>query len=347
MTNTRQHNPSETFEGLVRALLEASGFDISAYRSEDAYADFQGIFAGVLWVVEVIHYRSSQVNPDLLLDAAERPLIAAIESAAGGAMLVVSTSVDEKTREIVRMTSGVRIVDREDLLAIAHDPTLFLAMVNFIRSQQEDFPSAITPKSLSDVLEIGTVERARRMPSRKDPEAKSVKLQEALRKIKCGKEHASLYEKTCTRILQYLFDPELVGWHEQQPTDDKLNRFDLVCRIKSNRDFWKFLSDHLNTRYVVFECKNYCTAITQGEILTTEKYLLGKALRNVAFVISRHGPSSSARAMMAGAMREHGKLIVTLSDADMVQMLQMKAAAEDPVDHLFNLVDHFLLRLSR
>ena len=103
----------------------------------------------------------------------------------------------------------------------------------------------------------------------------------------------------------------------------------------------------MESRYVVFEFKNYFSYVKQGQVLTTEKYLWKKALRSVAFLISRKGPDKNAFLMTQGAMREHGKLIVNLTDEDLCKMLEMKDSGDDPSDYLFDLADDFLLRLPR
>ena len=103
----------------------------------------------------------------------------------------------------------------------------------------------------------------------------------------------------------------------------------------------------MNSRYVVFEFKNYSATITQGQILTTEKYLLERGLRRVAIVLSRRGASAHADKMAQGAMREHGKLILVLNDDEICTMLHMKENGEDPSDFLFESADRFLLSLPR
>jgi hypothetical protein len=126
-----------------------------------------------------------------------------------------------------------------------------------------------------------------------------------------------------------------------------LNRFDYVCRIRPTTDFWNFLLHHLDSRYVLFEFKNYTDKIKQGQILTTEKYLLERGLRRVAIVISRTGAKADAIKMTQGAMREHGKLMLIVDDEQVCEMLHMKERGEDPTDRLFELADDFLLTLPR
>jgi hypothetical protein len=168
-----------------------------------------------------------------------------------------------------------------------------------------------------------------------------------LRSIRKGKEEWARYERICERILKYLFPNDLYGWHSQKRTDDGLNRFDFICRLRPTTEFWKFAIDHLNSRYVLFEFKNYTGKIKQGQILTTEKYLLERGLRRVAIILTRVGADPGAVASIQGAMREHGKLMLVVGDEDICSMLHMKERGEDPTDRLFDMADNFLLSLPR
>jgi hypothetical protein len=112
-------------------------------------------------------------------------------------------------------------------------------------------------------------------------------------------------------------------------------------------EFWSFLVDHLNSRYIIFEFKNYVGKIKQGQVLTTEKYLLERGLRKVAIILTRDGADKNAFKMMQGAMREHGKLMLVVDDVILCKMLHMKERGEDPTDCLFELTDDFLLSLPR
>lgn len=165
--------------------------------------------------------------------------------------------------------------------------------------------------------------------------------------IKRGKRAWAQYEQVCAKILRYLFPNDLHGWHSQQRTDDGLNRFDFVCRVRPTTEFWKFVIDHLDSRYVLFEFKNYAGKIKQGQILTTEKYLLERGLRRMAIILTRAGAEPHAVVMTQGAMREHGKLMLIINDEKVCEMLHMKERGEDPTDCLFELADNFLLSLPR
>ena len=173
------------------------------------------------------------------------------------------------------------------------------------------------------------------------------KLISELKKIAFGKKSWKKYEAQCEKILKYLFPNDLYGWHSQLRTDDGLNRYDFVCRVRPATDFWKFLIDQLNSQYIIFEFKNYKEKIAQGQMLTTEKYLLEKALRKVAILLTRNGASESATKMARGAMRDSGKMMLVLDDIKLIEMIKMKQIGSDPTDYLFELADEFLLTLSR
>jgi len=149
------------------------------------------------------------------------------------------------------------------------------------------------------------------------------------------------------RYFEISFLENLNGWNEQLRTDDELNRFDLICRVKQGNEFWELLINEFKSRYVVFEFKNYAKQINQTQIYTTEKYLFQTALRNVGFIISREGASVNAVKSAKGILRETGKLIVNLTSNDLRKMLEMKDSGNEPSDYLFGIVDKFLLELEK
>ncbi|WP_187229761.1 hypothetical protein [Escherichia marmotae] len=173
-------------------------------------------------------------------------------------------------------------------------------------------------------------------------------LADTLLAIDPGRPMAADFENACINALKYLFEHDLHGWHEQSRTIDTLQRRDLVCRILAkSAEVWRLMLDDLKSRYVVFEFKNYSNPITQNEIVTTERYLYPSALRKVAIVISHKECADSARAVIAGAMREQGKLIIPLSVPELVDLLLSKDDGSDPNTYLFERVDEFLLGLGR
>lgn len=164
-----------------------------------------------------------------------------------------------------------------------------------------------------------------------------------------GSTSSSEYERLCVDALKYLFNDDLAIWEVQQKSNDDLYRFDLICKIKdrNNKEFWNMLENYFNTKYIIFEFKNYNEQITQKEIYTTEKYLYAKALRRVAIIISPSGAVENAQKACSGILRENGKLIINLNHCDMVKMLESKQQNESASEHLCELLDKKLIELEK
>lgn len=141
------------------------------------------------------------------------------------------------------------------------------------------------------------------------------------------KDKGKAYEALCTRVLTKLFSNELYFYPPQTVSNDGLFRFDLICKIKSkNVEFWEMAEQYFRSKYIVFEFKDYREPITQKEIFTTVKYLYPKALRSVAIMCCSNGIDDHADRAIRGILREEGKLIIALSNEDLIEMLRKKTA---------------------
>lgn len=336
------------FERLVAELLRGVGFAVD-YVGVDAESDldFLATIRDEAYVVEVKYYRTARAQEKLLEAAASRLLNETRRFPTRRPMLVVSCAVSTPLRMRFHHEYGIRFLDRTDLLlSAAKVPGLldqFAAIMEETRATPEsgsDDRQWLRDLEFADVLSPIVVDDPQ-------PDTQGSRLCDELRDLKRGKKTWPAYEKLCREILRYLFPEDLHGWHEQKRTNDGLNRFDCICRIRPTTEFWRFLLEHLHSRYALFEFKNYQDKIKQGEVLTTEKYLLDKALRRAAIVFTRSGADRGAIATAEGAMREHGKLMLILDDSDVCRMLEMKQHGEDPSDFLFEKSDHFLMSLPR
>lgn len=158
---------------------------------------------------------------------------------------------------------------------------------------------------------------------------------------------ASVFEKICIEALKYLFDDDFINWTPQKRSHGNLHRFDLIARISSQNDFWmSMIADH-RARYIIFEFKNYGNKITPIEVYTSERYLLPHAMRSTAIIISRKGASESAFRTMAGALRESGKIILSLDIEQVCLMLHMKDRGDDPSTVISNRMDELLVGIER
>ena len=174
--------------------------------------------------------------------------------------------------------------------------------------------------------------------------------EERLKNIQPGKEFFKEYEKICTEILKNILGEYLGLWAVQEHSNEELYCFDLCCKIKNgvDQDFFNTIQNYFNTKYIVFEFKNYKEKITQREIYTTEKYLYKKALRSVAIIVSREGASRNALLAAKGCLRENGKLILCLSDKDLNELIHIKEKGEQPTAEFFEaMLDDILIHLEK
>ncbi|WP_338517660.1 restriction endonuclease [Alteromonas gracilis] len=334
----------ELFEDLVKRILEANNFqiDINSTRGDRGF-DFLGQFGGESWAIEVKYYRTARVRPSLIESAAARVINNGIGRQTDKGMLVISSFLPGDIRLSLEEKFNIIFVDQIDLRNFAAAKP---SLIDELDALLELGPEFIDKKSSSKrrLQDSGV-----KLSGTSSPpiDRKGTDLCEELKSLRRGRSTWSKYEDICERILKYLFPNDLQGWHKQKSTDGGANRYDFVCRVRPNTEYWRFIVDHLNSRYVVFEFKNYSEKIKQGQVLTTEKYLLERGLRKVAIMFTRLGADRNATSMMQGAMREHGKLILALDDETVCKMLHMKEQGEDPTDFLFELTDDFLLSLPR
>jgi hypothetical protein len=332
------------FEDLVRRILEANNFHITTNsvrgdRGFDLLADFEN----ESWAIEVKYYRTARAQPSLIDAAAARLAINGVAAQAQKGMLVVSCILPAELRDALEQKFSITFVDQIDLRIWCKSHPVLAEELDTLLEASPSEPQAIRPtrdEPTRSSKPLGGVP-----PQRRD--TRGTELCKELKSINKGKASWAQYEKVCEKILKYLFPNDLHGWHSQKRTDDGLNRYDYVCRVRPTTEFWKFVIDHLDSRYVLFEFKNYSGKIKQGQILTTEKYLLERGLRRMAIIMTRVGAEPHAVAMTQGAMREHGKLMLIVNDEKVCEMLHMKERGEDPTDSLFEVADDFLLTLPR
>lgn len=159
--------------------------------------------------------------------------------------------------------------------------------------------------------------------------------------------NAILYEDICNDIIKYLFGNEFSQFSTQHKTKDNMFRMDLLCSLKGTTEFWIFVIQFYNTKFVVFEYKNYTNKVDQNLIYVTEKYLFSAALRNIAFIISRKGFDENAHKAALGVLKETRKFIVDITDKDLIEMIKMKEKGEEPSDYLLNKVENLLMSVSK
>lgn len=325
---------AQKFEQIFNSYLQQKGGAIKKIAEYDIELDFAYVYKDLTLYFALKIYNSDFSIKQNLYKACAR--LSKRRENADYIVLAVANIVPAEIKEVCKLKYGVHIWDVENLLWLFEESTIikneFIAFLNYSTEVVE--PEKPEPYIFDEI----------------EKESEYSNLKEKLLQIKSGTEQWHQYEEVCIEILKYILGDYLTLWYEQENTDNGMYRFDLCCKIKTgaDQDFFNTIQHYFNTKYIVFEFKNYSERITQKEIYTTEKYLYEKALRRVAIIISRKGPDENALAAIRGSLRETGKLILCLSDKDILELIDMKQRNEQPTGAFLEaMLDDLLIHLEK
>lgn len=327
----RLQEQSLRFEALAAKVLIAAGYEVEREVRADVDGQMFSVDAvfrdanGSRYLAEVKWTRRNPVPVQMLRDWAAR--LTAYKTAAPDAQLVliVSGLADDAHRDWIAEQFSVDVWDAERLRFLARGDGQLLA--ELMRSEDE------TSRLETDRVSSRTTSESQTSPPAQFEREESPRLQtpgEALvaqlDAIPPGNKGAKAYERICIEIIDYLFGEHLVDARPQARTEDGLDIFDVVYRVRPNHDFWNTLTRDFRARVIMFEFKNYSDPVGPQQVYTTERYMSGSALRPICFLVSGQSPHAHAELAAFGSMRESGKLLVFLSDADLVTMLRFRDA---------------------
>jgi len=341
------------FENLIHELLVALGYNVGTNFSSGSPTD--GMLPDLVVtnandcriLIESKFYRTTQPTLEMLTVSARNLVRLGKSLESENLVLIVAIPIAQALREEIENLFKIVIIDGFDLERelVAFPPLLsiYQALVSDVYRLEVPFEQARQNIFSSTFGKSNFDQKSYDELSNNQREY----FEQRFLSVKPGKDDFSSYEEVCGELLKYLFKENLSGWEKQPISDDGLNRFDLVCRVNRGNQFWDLIIDEFHSRYVVFEFKNYSSSIQPTQIYTTEKYLFQKALRNVAFVLSRSGLSTNSTKATKGILRETGKLILGLTDADLLKMVSIKETGGISADYLFELLDTFLIKLEK
>lgn len=356
-------NLSHRFEHFVTKIFEQQGFEpIRDAAMQDRGYDIRVIGDRASAVVEIKLYTSMTPATRSILMALQILESERTRTGASHGILAVNGRITEQQRAQLERFPALRIYDYDVLAAlVSSDLALSQELEEITRSalvfRGEDLPTAERVDVPSLIEDLGGGDAAAPRSTEPDtpdagedkaaapPPARGKELCEEIHDVEDSK--GKPFEVACEAAIRYLFEDELVAFDNQHQSHTGLHQFDLVARIASREDFWQALITDFRARYVVFEFKNYKKPITQREVYTTEKYLYPIAMRGAAIIVSRHGADNGADQAMRGALREHGKLILSLSLKELCEMLHARDAGSDHLITLVNKLDAMLMGLER
>lgn len=279
------------------------------------------------------HYRLTQII-NKLIDRIDKKQYDATP------ILVIGTILTPKSRLLVKsIQDDIIVLDIPNLLYIVDkNENLKNRLLSFLEYSTDDI---VPEKPETSIFDVSTLKSS-------TWEEIGLQLKEKIRHWSTSNSYEE-YENLCYDTLQYLFSDDLSLWNRQETSNSELYRFDLICKIKDGNvsGLWATLLRYFNSKYIIFEFKNYTDRITQREIYTTDKYLYLKALRSVAIIISCNGSSENAQKAIRGTLRENGKLILSIDNNDLIKMIDIKLNNEAPSDYLYDLLDNLLIDLEK
>lgn len=323
------------FEGIVNNIFKEAGYETNTFDYyRDHLYDIEAKKGEETYCIEIKFMNNKNRAPLSLYKKAIKKLINATDKKSGIPVFVVSGLLERKEKEFLKQREDVQILDISNLLySVEDNDKLTNQLISFLPYSVMDIVSQKCFVKI-DSLQHGGY-------------AKS--LIKELELINAGRDDFNKYEDMCMKILQYIFEDDLTLWLSQAKSNEDLYRFDCLCRIKNNneKEFWTILERYFNTKYIVFEFKNYSEKISQREIYTTERYLYAKALRSVAIIIAKNDYDDNSVWAVKGCLRENGKLIILLNIEDIKKMYKMKEENDDPSIYLMNKLDRLLLELEK
>lgn len=152
-----------------------------------------------------------------------------------------------------------------------------------------------------------------------------------LKAIPSGQQHWHQYQSTCKDILTFCLVPPLLDPMEELPTEGGQHRRDIIYHIPQGQGgFWGYLQNSYSALAVIVDAKNYGDKLPRDQVVITSKYFGAKKLGNFGLIISRRGPSGSARNEQIDRWLHHDEMIICLSDADLEEMMTLKEAEKQP-----------------
>lgn len=345
----RYSNRAYQFECIVNEIFKYFGWQTRLATKNDKY-DILAQKEGMKLYIEAKSVRQRMINKSTIASALVSSLIFA-DMPDSKFVLVVANELPVSIQEFLKQNNDVVVVDIGNLLYIAeHNERLKSQLLSILEYSVED----ILPKKPTELMNImgvtndgakGTVYIEENSNDNKTIQDLIIELENWEPMTRKSTE----YEDLCTTVLKKLFEDDLGKWIEQQKSNEDLYRFDLICNIKEDvqEAFWKFIEVYFRSKYIIFEFKNYSDTITQKEVYTTEKYLYAKALRCVAILVSCYGEDRNAKKAIKGSLRENGKLIISISNKDLIAMLNCKLKGASPAAYLYNKIDAMLIELDK
>lgn len=168
---------------------------------------------------------------------------------------------------------------------------------------------------------------------------------DSLRRIRSGREGWAHYQKHCASIFEYLFTPPLGKPIYELVDAFNVNRRDIILPNYAESGFWRFLRDKYAADYIVIDTKNHTNVIPKDSVLQIANYLKDFGAGLFGMLCSPCHPNRSAIHTQREQWLVHRKMIVFLTNDDLVQMITIRADDGSPEDVIKQKIEDFRLSI--
>ena len=176
----------------------------------------------------------------------------------------------------------------------------------------------------------------------KSPEKRLLK---KLRACRPGKDDWVDYQRVIGQIFARLFCPPLEAPHPESSDATGVNRRDLIFPNYVDHGFWYFLRQAYRADYIVIDAKNHKQAIGKHDVLQIANYLKPQGAGMFAVIVSRKGAGPAGLVTIREQWMGNGKMIVSLQDEDVEEMLMGASTGGDATEVIGRLVEKFRLSM--
>jgi len=153
------------------------------------------------------------------------------------------------------------------------------------------------------------------------------KLQNCPKGIKGWRE----FEDICIDIINFVFRDSFRNFKikTQSRTYNNLDIRDAIVQ-NTGKDFWEELRLDYDAKNIVFEFKNSNHELGKEELMQVSDYLDKESLGKVGIIFSRKGLSNAGVEKQRSLLTNSKKLILVLSENDLIDLINKKLRDEEP-----------------
>ncbi len=221
----------------------------------------------------------------------------------------------------------------------ANSPTPHFFSYEVLKKYQEKQKSTITcPHSIEEInieLAIRGIEGKLQKGTRAGNN-----LLEKLKKCPLGKKGWQDFEEIGSEIFEFLFQEDFhdYSYIKQAQGANKSQRKDLIINNNfiDTASFFGRIYQDFRAKAIVIDFKNYESKLTQNEFLVPSKYM-DRSVGNFVIIISRKGIDDGAKELQKANFL-NDKLMLSVKELDLKEMITLKMKGEDPKKVLDNLL---------